>query len=66
MLHEKIKKYLIDHGIKQTFLAEKLGIADPVVSDMLSGQRKISAVEYYQICQALKVPLEYFFEEDEV
>ena len=63
MLGEKIKNYLIEHGIKQRFLAEKLELPDPVISDMLNGQRKIDAVEYYQICKALRVSLEYFFEE---
>lgn len=61
MLGEKIKNYLIEHGIKQRFLAEKLELPDPVISDMLNGQRKIDAVEYYQICKALRVSLEYFF-----
>ena len=65
MLHEKIKKYLIEHGIKQTFLAQKLGIPDPTLSDMLAGQRKIYADEYYKICNALGVSLTYFFEEAE-
>lgn len=63
MLGEKIKNYLVENGIKQRFLAEKLKLPDPVISDMLSGQRKIDAVEYYQICKALRVSLEYFFEE---
>lgn len=63
MLGERIKNYLVEHGIKQRFLAEKLELPDPVISDMLSGQRKIDAVEYYQICKALRVSLEYFFEE---
>lgn len=63
MLHEKIKRYLIENGIKQTFLAEKLSLPDSTISDMLNGYRKIDAVEYHLICNALRVPLEYFFEE---
>lgn len=65
MLGEKIKNYLVEHGIKQRFLAEKLELPDPVISDMLSGQRKIDAVEYYQICKALRVNMEYFLEDEE-
>lgn len=64
MLNERLKKFLTEHGIKQTFLAEKLNVPDYAISDMLSGRRKIDAVEYYQICKALRVPLEYFFEEE--
>lgn len=66
MLGEKIKNYLVEHGIKQRFLAEKLELPDPVISDMLSGQRKIDAVEYYQICKALRVDMEYFMEDEKV
>lgn len=64
MLGEKIKNYLVEHGIKQRFLAEKLELPDSVISDMLNGFRKIDAVEYYQICKALRVSLEYFFENE--
>lgn len=66
MLGEKIKNYLVEHGIKQRFLAEKLELPDPVISDMLSGQRKIDAVEYYQICKALRVSMEYFMDDEKV
>lgn len=64
MLHEKLKKFLTEHGIKQTFLAEKLNLPDYAISDMLSGRRKIDAVEYYQICKALRVDMEYFMEDE--
>lgn len=62
--HEKIKAYIVDHGIKQTFLAQKIGLTDYAFSDVLSGQRKLNAIEYYKLCQALGVPMEYFIEEE--
>lgn len=65
MLGLKIKQYIVERGIKQTFLAEAVGVPDSAMSDMLSGQRKIDAVEYYKICKALRVELEYFFKEEE-
>lgn len=66
MLGAQIKRYLDENGIKQTFLAQKIGTFDSTMSDILSGKRNITAVEYYQICKALNVPMEKFIEESEV
>lgn len=54
-VNEKIKQYLQDHGIKQTFLAEKTGIAQEKLSRMLSKNRKLSADELVKISNALGV-----------
>lgn len=60
MVGEKIKNYLNEKGIKQTFLAEKTGFTNSIISDMCLGNRKIECVEYYKICKALGVPLDTF------
>ena len=60
---EKIKKYLDDHGISQAFLAKQTGLTYQVISDICTQGRKIECVEYFKICQALGIPLEYFFTE---
>ena len=60
---EKIKKYLDDHGISQAFIAKQTGLSYQVITDICTKGRKIECVEYYKICQALKVPFEFFFEE---
>lgn len=65
MLGKIIKKYLDANGVKQTFLAQKLGIPDSAVSDMLNGKRNIMATEYYLICKALGVSTDLFFEDVE-
>lgn len=62
MVGRKIKEYLIANGIKQTFLAEKTGLSQMVISDICNKDRKIDVVEYYKICQALGVPFETFLE----
>lgn len=64
MLGARIKKYLDDKGIKQSFLARKIGTYDSTMSDILSGKRNITAEEYYLICKALDVPMEKFVEEE--
>ena len=52
-----IKKYLIENGIKQSYLSEKTGIPSPILNMILNDNRKI---EYMRICDALGVPLEQF------
>ena len=62
---EKIKKFLDENGIKQTFLAEKTGLTNSIISDICIRGRKIDCVEYYKICTALRVPLETFLTDEE-
>ena len=52
-----IKKYLIENGIKQSYLS---GIPSPILNMILNDNRKIEANEYMRICDALGVPLEQF------
>jgi transcriptional regulator with XRE-family HTH domain len=62
MVGERIKKYLQENGIKQTFLAEKTGLTKMQINDICVRDRKIDCVEYYKICKALNLPLEYFMD----
>lgn len=63
-LGEKIKNYITERGIKQTFLAEKAGIPDSTMSKILSGQLDIAADKYYLICKTLGLSADYFFEDE--
>lgn len=65
MIGKRIKEYLVQNGIKQTFLAEKTGLSDSIISDICIKNRKIDCVEYWKICKALNVPFETFLEERE-
>lgn len=65
MVGTKIKKYLDDNGIMQSFLVKKTGLSAAAISDMCNGKRKIGCVEYYKICRALELPLETFLEGEE-
>ncbi len=65
MLGQRIKKYLTENGIKQTFLADKTGFTNSIISDMLNGTRKIETTEYFKICKALDVPFDFFYEDEE-
>lgn len=61
---KRIGQYLTDNGIKQAFVADKVGIDKPKMSDICNKDRKIDCVLYYKICKALNVPLEMFLESD--
>lgn len=51
----RINEYLISKGIKQTYIAKKVGISEDKLSNILNGKRKISATEYLNLCEVLGV-----------
>ena len=65
MLNKRIKSYMEERGIKQSFLKEPLGMTASTLNALLNGNRKLSAEEYFKICDALDVPLEYFRKESD-
>lgn len=60
MLGESIKLFMKGKKIKQKFLAEKLQVSNSTLNAMLNGNRKITAEEYFKICEFLNVRLETF------
>ncbi len=61
---ERIGLYLSQNGIKQSFLAEKTGIPDSIISTIVNKGRKIEVMEYYKICKALNVEMATFIDEE--
>ena len=55
-----IKVYLVKNGLKQSYIARKAGIPEPIFCMMLNDKRKIEVNEYMRICDAIGVPLEQF------
>jgi transcriptional regulator with XRE-family HTH domain len=64
MVGARIKEYLNQNGIKQSYLAEKVGLSNSQISDICNHDRKIDCLEYYKICQALNVPFETFIPDE--
>lgn len=62
MIRKKIKNYLEERGISQTFLAEKTKMPLNILNPTLNGKRKLLTEEYFTICEALGVPLDTFKE----
>lgn len=55
-----IKVYLVKNGLKQSHIAKKAGIPEPIFCMMLNDKRRIEVNEYMRICDAIGVPLEQF------
>lgn len=55
-----IKMYIIEHGLKQKIIAEKSGLSVQTFNAVMNGQRKLEATEYFKVCDALGVGLDYF------
>lgn len=66
MVGNKIKEYLRENGITQTFVAQKAGISNNAMSHICNKDRSIDCIEYYKICKALNVPLDYFLQDVEL
>ena len=60
MLGFRIKEYITQSGLKFGVIADRAGIPLNTFSAMINGKRKITAEEYFSICNALGVPLEQF------
>lgn len=58
----KIKKYLENNGISQTFLSKKAKIDLPKLNLTLNGNRKLTFEEYENICWALGVGTDKFLQ----
>lgn len=62
MVGNNIKEYLTQNGLKQTYLADKLGISSSKMYDICNRDKGIDCVLYYKICKVLNVPYEFFIE----
>lgn len=61
-VNDKIKKYLEEHGISQTFIVNKTGIAQEKISNIINGKRNITAAELGKISKALNVSADIFLD----
>ena len=61
---QKIKAYSAARGITQRFLGNAAEVSDNRISNVLTGKSEITVVEYYAVCKALGVKLEFFFEDE--
>ena len=65
MLGYLIKERLRNVGITQKYLSEKTKITPQTLNAMLNDKRRIEATEYFKICEALGLKVDYFKEQSE-
>lgn len=58
---QAIRGYLVSHGIRQTFVAEKCGWPKQKVNAIVCGKKKMTADEMAIICNAIGVPYDFFY-----
>lgn len=64
-LNEKVKLYIDNHGITQTFVANKLDISLKTLNGILLGRQRLSAEMLERICkEALQIDPSIFFNTD--
>ncbi len=54
-VNARLKEYVEQKGIKQSFLCKTTGMSADSISRILNSSRKISADEFLNICSALNV-----------
>lgn len=64
-INRKINDYVANRGIKQSFLAARMGISAAKISLLLSGQQKFTADEFLTVCEILEVDPKLFYERKE-
>lgn len=62
LVHEKVKQYLEERGIRQSFVAEKCSMSATTFNAMMNGHRKMYAEDLRAICYALEVSPEQFID----
>ncbi len=64
-VQERVSEYVLNNGIKQSFIVEKTGLNKDVISAILNKRRKMSADEFEIICRALnKTPNDFMLIEE--
>lgn len=61
MVNERISEALTDSGLKQRYVAEKIGMSEQAFSALLTGRRKVDVEEFFKLCCVLnKTPDELY------
>ena len=62
-LQTKLKHRLLDLGITQKELADKIGVHKQVVANWLNGSRNPKRDNIKKLCEVLDLPMSFFYEE---
>lgn len=59
---ENIQQIIRENGLKQTYIAEKAGYTEQMLSNMLVGRKVIKACDVIRICMALGIDANTLYE----
>ena len=57
---ESIKKYIEQSGVTQKHIAKQVGISVQSLNAICNGKQRLTAEQYFAICDSLGVSCEYF------
>lgn len=61
----KLKKYIEERGLIQKFVAQKTGIEEVALSNILNGRQRCSLENYVKLCKFFNVSFELFIDIDD-
>ena len=64
-IHENIKRIIDERGLKQTYIARKVGLSANSMSSILAGKRHLRAEELVKIAAVLNVSVQSLVEKIE-
>lgn len=59
----RLREYIKAKQIQLAILADKMGVQESFLSNILEERQDMDTIDYYCICKALNVPLKTFVEE---
>jgi transcriptional regulator with XRE-family HTH domain len=65
-IYEKVKKYIVENGLKQVIVAKKAGISAGTLSSILNGKRTMYAEDLRALCCALNISAEAFMDTQKI
>ncbi len=61
-VYQKVRNYIMEHQLKQAFVAQKAGIPIEKFNAMLDGRQRMYADDLRNICNALNVSADIFID----
>ncbi len=53
MLGTLIKEYMKENGIKQSYVADRIGTSPQILGTILNEKRKLEATEFFKLCDVI-------------
>ena len=66
MIAAKLKSAIEARGMKQKFIAEKIGVSETALSVMLNGNQRIDVETFFKICVVLRMTPDEIYQFGEV